>query len=151
MRDEINVAYILSLLAKLFESKKPKDQEQQRKVITDMLGSDSKLRSKKELIERFIDENLPLVRDADLVADEFDSYWTNEKKKAVQQLSEEENLDYKKLVDVISNYLFTEKAPLRDDVIGLLNRRPSLKERASISERITLKITDFIETFINGM
>ena len=74
MRDEINVAYILSLLAKLFESKKPKDQEQQRKVITDMLGSDSKLRSKKELIERFIDENLPLVRDADLVADEFDSY-----------------------------------------------------------------------------
>ena len=150
-RDEINVAYILSLLAKLFESKKPKDQEQQRKVITDMLGSDSKLRSKKELIERFIDENLPLVRDADLVADEFDSYWTNEKKKAVQQLSEEENLDYKKLVDVISNYLFTEKAPLRDDVIGLLNRRPSLKERASISERITLKITDFIETFINGM
>ena len=150
-RDEINVAYILSLLAKLFESKKPKDQEQQRKVITDMLGSDSQLRSKKELIERFIDENLPLVRDADLVADEFDSYWTNEKKKAVEQLSKEENLDYKKLVDVISNYLFTEKAPLRDDVIRLLNKRPSLKERASISERITIKITDFIETFINGM
>ena len=70
---------------------------------------------------------------------------------AVMQLSEDENLDYKKLVDVISNYLFTEKAPLRDDVIGLLNTRPSLKERASISERITTKITDFIDTFINGM
>ncbi|WP_347923346.1 type I restriction endonuclease subunit R [Pontimicrobium sp. SW4] len=150
-RDEINVAYILTLLAKLYESKKPKDQEQQRKAISDMLASDSQLRSKKELIERFIEENLPLVRDSDLVADEFDNYWTNEKKKAVKQLSEDENLDYKKLVDVISNYLFTEKAPLRDDVIGLLNKRPSLKERASISERITTKITDFIETFINGM
>ncbi len=150
-RDEINVAYILTLLAKLADTKKPKEQEQQRKAISDMLASDSQLRSKKKLIERFIEENLPLVRDSDLVADEFDSYWTIEKKKAVQQLSEEENLDYKKLVGVISNYLFTEKAPLRDDVIGLLNKRPSLKERASISERITIKITDFIETFINGM
>lgn len=150
-RDEINVAYILTLLAKLADTKKSKDQEEQRKAISDILSADSQLRSKKELIERFIEENLPLVRDSDLVADEFDSYWTNEKKKAVQQLSEDENLDYKKLVDVISNYLFTEKVPLRDDIIALLNKRPNLKERASISERITTKITDFVETFINGM
>lgn len=150
-RDEINVAYILTLLAKLAETNKPKDQEQQRKAISDMLASDSQLRSKKELIERFIEENLPLVRDSDLVADEFDNYWTIEKKKAVERLSKDENLDYKKLVDVISNYLFTEKVPLRDDVIGLLNERPSLKERGSIAERITTKITNFVETFINGM
>lgn len=150
-RDEINVAYILTLLAKLAGAKKSKDQDQQRKAISDILTSDSQLRSKKELIERFIEENLPLVRDSDLVADEFDNYWTIEKKKAVEQLSKDENLDYQKLVDVISNYLFTEKAPLRDEVIALLNKRPSLKERASISERITTKITDFIETFINGM
>ena len=94
-RDEINVAYILTLLAKLSETKKPKDQEQQRKAISDILTSDSQLRSKKELIERFIEENLPLVRDSELVADEFECYWTNEKKKAVQYLSEEEGLDYK--------------------------------------------------------
>jgi type I restriction enzyme R subunit len=150
-RDEINVAYILTLLAKLASAKKPKDKEQHRKQISEMLDSEIQLRSKKELIERFIEENLPLVRDSDLIADEFDVYWTNEKKKAVQQLSEEENLDYKKLVAIISDYLFTEKVPLRDDVIGLLNKRPSLKERASISERITVKITDFVETFINGM
>jgi type I restriction enzyme, R subunit len=150
-RDEINVAYILTLLAKLADAKKPKDQEQQRKAISDILASDSQLRSKKELIERFIEENLPLVRDSDLVADEFESYWTNEKKKAVKQLSEDENLDYNKLVDVISNYLFTEKAPLRDDVISIMNERPSLRQRASLSERITNKIIDFVNTFIDGM
>ena len=150
-RDEINVAYILTLLAKLIETKKPKDREKQRKAITDILTSESQLRSKKELIERFIDENLPLVRDTDLIADEFDSYWTLEKKKAVKQLSIDEDLDYQKLVEVISQYLFTEKAPLRDDVIGLLNKRPSLRERASISERITAKIVEFVEVFINGM
>ncbi|WP_046755401.1 type I restriction endonuclease subunit R [Kordia jejudonensis] len=150
-RDEINVAYILTLLAKLAGSKKPKDQEQQRKTISDILASNSELRSKKELIERFIEENLPLVRDSDLVADEFDNYWTIEKKKAVQLLSNEENLDYKKLVDLISNYLFTRKTPLRDDIINLLEVRPSLRERAKVSERITTKIIDFVEIFIDGM
>ena len=150
-RDEINVAYILTLLAKLADSKKTKDQEQQRKTISDILTSDSQLRSKKELIERFIEENLPLVRDSDLVADEFENYWTIEKRKAVQLLSKEENLDYKKLVDVISNYLFTQKAPLRDEVIALMEVRPSLKERAKAAERITTKIIDFVEIFIDGM
>lgn len=150
-RDEINVAYILTLLAKLADTKKPKEQEQQRKTISDILTSDTQLRSKKELIERFIEENLPLVQDSELVADEFDSYWTIEKKKAIIQLSEEEDLDYNRLVDIISNYLFTEKIPLRDDVIGLLNNRPSLKERASISKRITNKIIDFVNTFFDGM
>lgn len=150
-RDEINVAYILTLLAKLAQSKKPKDQEQQRKTISDILASNIELRSKKELIERFIEENLPLVSDIDLVADEFENYWTIEKKKAVQLLSKEENVDYQKLVDLISNYLFTQKAPLRDDIINLMEVRPSLKERAKVAERITVKIIDFVEIFINGM
>ena len=142
---------VSNLLAKLTDSKKTKDQEQQRKTISDILTSDSQLRSKKELIERFIEENLPLVRDSDLVADEFENYWTIEKRKAVQLLSKEENLDYKKLVDVISNYLFTQKAPLRDEIIALMEVRSSLKERAKAAERITTKIIDFVEIFIDGM
>ncbi|SDF11272.1 type I restriction enzyme, R subunit [Pricia antarctica] len=149
-RDEVNVAYILTLLAKLYESQ-PKEQEQQRKAISDMLSSEAQLRSKKELIERFIEENLPLIRDSDLVADEFDSFWTNEKKKAIKNLSQEENLDNKRLIDTISNYLFTQKEPLRDEVIAVMKERPSLRERATSSERVLAKIKGFIETFIEGM
>ena len=149
-RDEINVAYIISLLAKLQESKS-KDKEQQRKAISDIIASNDQLRSKKELIERFINENLPLIRDTDLVEDEFEIFWTSEKKKAVKNLSAVENLSYEKLVETISDYLFTQKAPLRDEVIGLMNERPNLKERATASERITKKILNFVETFIEGM
>lgn len=149
-RDEINVVYILGLLAKLYDSK-PREQAKQRKAISDMLASETQLRSKKELIEKFIDENLPLVRDSEQVTDAFDSFWTNEKKKAIENLSKNENLDFKKLVDVVSNYLFTEKEPLRDEVIAVMNERPSLKNRASISERVLTKIKDFVETFIDGM
>jgi type I restriction enzyme R subunit len=149
-KDEINVAYILSLLAKIHSANK-KDKEQQHKAISDMLTSSTQLRSKKELIERFIEENLPLVANSDHIEDAFETFWTIEKKKAIQQLSKDENLNYNNLVTSISNYLFTQKIPLRDEVIGLMNERPSLKERASLSKRITSKIIDFVETFIEGI
>lgn len=149
-KDEINVAYILGLLAKLYGAKN-KDQEQQRKAISDMMASNTELRSKKELIERFIEENLPLVTNNDNIEDAFDTFWTIEKKKAIKQLSKEENLNYDNLIATISNYLFTQKEPMRDEVITLMKERPSLKERASASKRIITKIVEFVETFIEGM
>lgn len=150
-RDNINVTYILTLLAKLADAKKPKDKETQRKAISDMLASESQLRSKKELIERFIEENLPLITDTELIPEAFEDFWTVEKKKAIINLSKEEDLDYQKLIETVSNYLFTEKPPLRDEIIGLMNKRPSLKERATSSERVMDKINEFINTFIEGM
>lgn len=149
-RDEINVTYILTLLAKLHDSE-PTAQDEQRKAISDILASETQLRSKKELIERFIAENLPLITDSELVADEFESFWTIEKKKAILKLAKEENLDYQKLVDLVSNYLFTNKEPLRDAIIAVMNERPSLRDRATSSERIFGKIKGFVETFIDGM
>nr|WP_282957294.1 hypothetical protein [Nonlabens xylanidelens] len=54
-RDQINVAYILQLLAQLKESK-ASDAAAQKKAIIDMLSGDIELRSKRELIEKFIEE-----------------------------------------------------------------------------------------------
>ena len=70
---------------------------------------------------------------------------------AIEKLSENEDLDSEKLQEVIGNYLFTEKKPLRDEIIGMLNKRPSLKERKTVAERVTEKILRFVETFINGI
>lgn len=149
-RDEINVTYILQLLTKLYGAK-PKDREKQRQAISDIMAGNTELRSKKELIERFIQENLPKIANADSIEEAFDSFWTIEKKKAIKQLSKEEDLDYKKLVDTISTYLFTQKKPIRDEVIEIMNQRPSLRDRATSSERITDKIVGFVETYIEGM
>lgn len=149
-KDEINVAYILSLLAKLHGAKE-EDQVRQKKAIADMMSSDIQLRSKKELIEKFINENMPSISNSDNIETAFDAFWTNEKKKAIRKLSDEEHLDYNNLVGTVSNYLFTQKKPLRDEVISLMNERPSLKERATVSNRIIDKIVGFVETFIEGM
>jgi len=149
-RDEINVQYIIKLLTELYGAK-PKDREKQRKTISEMMESNTELRSKKELIERFIEENLPMVRKEDSVEDAFDAFWTAEKKKAFKEVSEKENLDFQKLIDVVQTFLFTKKEPRPDELIELMNERPKLKERASASARIKAKIMEFVETFIEGM
>ncbi len=54
---------------------------------------------------------------------------------------------------ILGNYLFTEKAPMRDEIIEIMNpdSKPSLKERRTVSERIIDKIRSFVETFIDGV
>lgn len=149
-RDEINVAYILKLLAKLKDAN-VEEQEQQKKAILELMSGDTQMRSKRELIERFIQENLPQIDDSEDIPDEFANYWSKERIAAIENLSEEENLDAEKLQEVIGNYLFTEKKPLRDEIIGMLKDRPSLKDRKTIAERVTEKIVGFVETFISGI
>ncbi|MBZ0216082.1 MAG: hypothetical protein K8F25_05985, partial [Fimbriimonadaceae bacterium] len=85
------------------------------------------------------------------IGEEFESYWSEEKQKAILELSTAEDLDADGLEKVIGNYLFTEKTPMRDEVIGIMNTRPKLKERGTISERVIEKIKAFVETFIDGV
>uniref|UniRef100_UPI0032177523 type I restriction endonuclease subunit R n=1 Tax=uncultured Draconibacterium sp. TaxID=1573823 RepID=UPI0032177523 len=149
-RDEINVAYILKLLAKLKDAT-PEEQEKQRKSILDTIAGDTQLRSKRELIEKFIQHNLPNIEDSDDIPDEFHTFWNKERDNAIVTLSQEENLDSEKLEKMIGNYLFTEKLPLRDEVIGVMKTRPSLKERKVKAERVTNKVLHFVDTFISGI
>ena len=149
-RDKINVSYIIMLLQKMAEAS-PSEQAKQRKTIIDILDTDAQLRSKKELIERFISQHLPNISANTSVNDEFETYWDEERKKALGQLSEEEGLNAEGLEKVIGDYLFTEKLPMRDDVIGILDERPSLRDRGTISERVIEKIRGFVETFIDGI
>jgi type I restriction enzyme R subunit len=149
-RDEINVAYILKLLAKLKDSTE-EEKDKQRKTILEIIAGDTQLRSKRELIEKFIHENLPLIEDSDDIPDKFYDFLNDERLLAIENLSKEENIDSEKLQKLIGDYLFTEKTPLRDDVIESLNQRPTLKERGKTAERIIAKIMDFVDTFINGI
>jgi type I restriction enzyme R subunit len=149
-RDEINVSYILKLLANLKDTL-PEDQEKQTKAIMELLSGDAQLRSKRELIEKFIQENLPYIEDSDNISEAFEVFWDKERKTALEQLSQEENLNNSKFQEVVGKYLFTEKKPLRDDIISIMNARPSLKERGSAAERVINKMLNFVETFISGM
>lgn len=148
-RDEINVAYILILLANLKESK---DKEKKQKEIIDLIAGEAHLRSKRELIEKFIKENLPAIEDADNIPDEFEKYWNEEQLAAFQKLCAEENLSDAKVEKIIADYLFSEREPLRDEVLDLIEgAKPSVLQRKTTGERILAKIKGFVDTFINGV
>ena len=149
-RDKINVSYIINLLADM-KGKNEEEQTRTRKTIMDMLDTDTQLRSKKELIERFIAEHFADMPASANVNEEFKNFWSEEKRKALIALSEEEKLNPAGLEKVLSHYLFTEKTPMRDEVIGIMETRPSLRERSTVAERIIDKIKGFVETFVDGV
>ncbi|MFK7004253.1 deoxyribonuclease HsdR [Flavobacterium covae] len=150
-RDEVNVTYILKLLAALKDTTKA-DKEKKQKEIVDLLTGEANLRSKRELIEKFILENLPVIEDTDTIPEEFDKYWSKEQQKAFNQLVQEENLSADKTHKLIESYLFAEREPLRDEVLDLIEgEKPSVLVRKKIGDKILNKIVGFVETFINGV
>ncbi|MDU8886313.1 type I restriction endonuclease subunit R [Yeosuana sp. MJ-SS3] len=149
-RDVINVAYILKLLAQLKEAK-TSDAKAQKKAIMDLLGGDITLRSKRELIEKFIEENLPLISDVDAIEDEFEQYWQDEKVLALGKLCDEENLDKAQFKALVDAYIFSGQEPIRDEVFKCLDNRPSILKAREIGERILDKMKQFVEIFIHGM
>src|SRR5690554_2614863 len=150
-RDDINVSYILKLLAEL-KSTKEEDQAAKRKEVVDMLAGEANLRSKRELIERFIEENLPVIEDTDTITEEFEKFWTEEQQKAFDAFVNEEQLSAEKTEKLIEDYLYAEREPLRDELLDLIEgEKPSVLKRKSIGDRLLNKVVDFVETFINGM
>jgi type I restriction enzyme, R subunit len=149
-RDEVNVAYILMLLAKLNIGTQ-EDLEKKKKEIKELLEGQIQLRSKKILIEKFINENLPNITDADQVEGQFEEFWSIERANALISLAKAENLDLTKLQEVIAQYLFSQKLPLVNEIRPMLTIMPGLRDRNSTFSRIKDKILEFIETFIEGV
>ena len=150
-RDEVNVRYILQLLALLKGADNDKDYEYQYKSIMQLLGGTPELRSKKELIDQFIQENLNNLSSSEEVMDEFDSFWEQAKVKAVDEICQEESLvsdNFKALVDKM---IYTNEEPLREDIVATMEKAPSVLQRKKVIPRLTEKVKSFVSTFYGGM
>jgi len=150
-RDDINVTYIVQLLIKLKANTK-QDTSKTEKEIFNLLNTEADLRSKRELIEKFIKENLPIIEDTDDVTQEFEKFWSIEQQNAFNQLVKDENLSQEKTEKLIENYLFSEREPMRDEILDLIEgEKPTILQRKKLGDRILSKIIGFVDTFINGI
>ena len=145
-QDEINVVYILKLLARYKEAE-GEAKESEKKNILNLINGQSQLRSKRELIEKFIDQNLMEMSNSESVADEFEKFWDKEKDQAFRQICKDENLHQDKLLKVVKTYLYDQRKPLADDIAKTLRVKPKLLERRKIIPRVLDKLMIFIETF----
>ena len=114
---------------------------------SNILDSEPKLRSKKKLIEKFINENMPrLNKGADMKA-EFSKFWTQERHLALDELCNMEGLEGDKIESMIEAYRFSGLEPLRDDILRSLKEKPKIKERKSVVERVKEKILHLIQVY----
>ena len=146
-RDEINVDYIISLLRNIKGTENEDEKKKRKKAVLDIVQWEPLLRSKKELIEKFIEENLSNIPDSDNVWESFEKFLSDEKNKEFLAFCQEENIDVAKFQKVIDNYLYTGKKPLNDEVISTLTTPPRLLQRATIIKRVIEKIKYFVEKF----
>lgn len=149
-RDEINVAYILNLLMGL-KNLSPEEAKKRQKEIIDLVAGEVQLRSKRELIEKFIEENLPKLQPGENVIGEFEGYWSKHKQTAFEQLCADEKIVPEKLEKLVQYYEFANRLPKLQDIGKALSIKPKILERKSILARVADKIQDFISTFIEGM
>lgn len=150
--DRINVAYILNLLreikadAKVATSTAP-DEEKRLADIMDMVASDAKLRSKRDLIEKFIQQNMPLIKPDEDVGDAFKAYWDDEKEATLSAICAEEGLDRARFDKLVDHFNFSGQNPLRDDIVAALNVQPKILDRRKVVNRILERLIGFIRTF----
>ncbi|MCR9234346.1 MAG: HsdR family type I site-specific deoxyribonuclease [bacterium] len=152
-RDEINVAYILKLLAALHAAENSedeavrKDAKEKRKGILDLLSTETQLRSKRELIEKFINKNMPQLSTNANVEEEFKAFWDDAREKAFEELCKAEGLIPSEVNKILNQYNFTGRSPLRDEIVSSMQSKPKILERKKVIERITDKLLAFLKTF----
>lgn len=149
-QDKINVAYILQLLSDANAGPHQEaDRERRIADVLDIVSSEPSLRSKRDLIEKFIDRNMPQIsQDGDVEA-AFRSYWEAEREDALGALCASEGIGRAQLDHLIELYNFTGQTPQREDVVQALTVKPRILERRKIIDRIIDRLTTIIRTFEN--
>ena len=150
-KDEVTVYYILSILKQMIKIDKD-TYAKKRKAVTDLITGDIKLRSKRELIEKFIDENLLHIKDSEDIEEAFNSYWGEQKLVAFNKLCKEEKLNENKVQAIIEEYLFANQITSINGKVddALLERETYFKRKKTI-KRVIEKIMSFIETFMEDL
>ena len=148
--DIINVDYILRLLS-IYIDADDKEKQNIKKKIFNVMAGDLVLRSKRELIEKFIDNNLLKINDSTEVENEFQNFWQEEQVREFEKMCKDEGLMSDKLQGIIDKYLYTGLKPRRGDLASTLTKQPKILERNSVIQRLSAKVSKFISTFIDGM
>lgn len=154
--DRINVAYILNLLGEIkvdesADTSPVRASEKRIADIMDMVASDAQLRSKRDLIEKFIQQNMPTLKPGDDVGEAFKAYWDGEKQATLDAICAEEGLDRAKFDKLVDHFNFSGQNPLRDDVVAALKVQPKILERRKVVNRVLERLIGFIRTFEDDM
>ena len=147
VRDIVNFDYIILLIAGLKNIGSSVVREKKIDEILNIFDRDVKLRKKKDLIRKFIEENLPKIAKSDDVEKAFVEFWESEKADNLKTVAEDENIPLDKFEELIGEYLYTQKMPRGQDIADLMPEQPKLLERQGLINRIKSAIENIVDIF----
>ncbi|WP_180105294.1 type I restriction endonuclease subunit R [Acinetobacter sp. YH12108] len=149
--DRINVGYIINLLQMALDSGNETKRKKYEAQVHDLIGNEVTLHDKQELIQKFIEENMPKMINGQSVQSVFAAFWDAEKEQAYQHLCEQENLKPEAMKTVLENYEFTKRLPRKEELKDLPNFKVKLFERETVFNQLWDKTKQFIQTFYTGL
>lgn len=147
VRDIINFDYIIQLIAGLKNISSDVVRKKKTEEILRIFDRDVKLRKKKDLIRKFIEENLPKISKSDDVEKMFSEFWASERADVLKKVALSENIPIEKFEQLIGEYLYTQKFPREQDIADLMPEQPKILERQGIIDRIKNAIENIVDIF----
>lgn len=148
--DRINVGYILTLLQMAVNAETDEQRKKYEAQVHDLIGSDISLHDKQDLIQKFIEENMPKMINGQSVQVAFAQFWDAEKEQAYQHFCEQENLKPEVMKQVLDNYEFNKRLPRKEEMKELPNYKVKLFERDNVLSSLLIKTRQLIERFYVG-
>ena len=113
-----------------------------------LLNSETQLRSKRELIERFIQDHMSdTVNRGGAVEEGFCNYWEEERNRAINTMQSDLGISTDNLIQMVEEFHFSGREPRHEDIVASLNQQPKILERRSIIQRVIDSIRNFVQTF----
>lgn len=150
-KDTLNAGYILNLLQSAVNNTDQKQKHKYRAQVQDLLANNHTLYDKQELIQKFLDENIPRMITGQSVEEAFAQFWDVEKERAIDELYQKEANKPEVFKQVIGKYEYTKRLPSREDVIDLPITRPKISERKTLMNTLVVKTRQFIDKFYTGL
>lgn len=149
VRDIVNFDYIIQLIAGLKNVTSDSVREKKTEDILRIFDRDVKLRKKKDLIRKFIEENLPNISKADDVEKAFSEFWASERSDALKNIAQSENIPIENFERLIGEYLYTQKLPQGQEIIDTIPEpeQPRIMERQGVIDRIKSAIENMVDIF----
>ena len=143
-RDNINVGYIINLLKDL--DPKSSGFEKDIKFIHDLMQTSHELKSKAELIDNFIHENISQSSEPIDIDFELPRFFEREKNKEIDEIILSEKLEADKTRHIIEEFEYSGKI-YDDDIEDTFQDELGLLERVPKIDFLKQKIIDLVDKF----
>ena len=148
--ERIDVDYILDLLSTIVDGT-AEVMEKVKQTLLKKVKNDPKLRSKLELIEKFIEEQLEFIQNPYEVSDKLYEYVEAKRDMELTDIAEDCHIQKEELNDVIQRYLWRGmEIPPADDLRKLIKGNVKYLEQNKIIKSLSERIAHYTQVYCVG-